>query len=349
MSRRRKRVGVSLDPGNISYLPYDEIRMILRGADELINSGGRNMLVKLLKGSKDKKVLEHHLDECPAYGFYQLLTMNEIAKRVDWMIKEDYIRIEYNGRLPMIVFSEKGWEIEEETFAEELYQRFCDELKSGKREIIQEMQNVNRQVVMDVLEKIRVGKNQDFIPMLEEWKSKEVRKVRQKISSVQRSLRDPSAAPELIYGRAGGKSANEISELITKTIREIYPRYYPDGVVEFFCMLHSKERIRMDIQEGNMRVLRMNGRIIGTGCLEGNHITRVYVLPEFQNKGYGTRMMLELEKEITEKYDSVVLDASLPACLLYEKLGYKTVRHERINIIDNVIFVYDVMEKKCRK
>lgn len=31
MSRRRKRVGVSLDPGNISYLPYDEIRMILRG------------------------------------------------------------------------------------------------------------------------------------------------------------------------------------------------------------------------------------------------------------------------------------------------------------------------------
>ena len=307
------------------------------------------MLVKLLKGSKDKKVLEHHLDECPAYGFYRLLTMNEIAKRVDWMIKEDYIRIQYNGRLPMIVFSEKGWEIEEETFAEELYQRFCDELKSGKREIIQEMQNVNRQVVMDVLEKICVGKNQDFIPMLEEWKSKEVRKVRQKISSVQRSLRDPSAAPELIYGRAGGKSANEISELITKTIREIYPRYYPDGVVEFFCMLHSKERIRMDIQEGNMRVLRMNERIIGTGCLEGNHITRVYVLPEFQNKGYGTRMMLELEKEITEKYDSVVLDASLPACLLYEKLGYKTVRHERINIIDNVIFVYDVMEKKCRK
>ena len=120
------------------------------------------MLVKLLKGSKDKKVLEHHLDECPAYGFYRLLTMNEIAKRVDWMIKEDYIRIEYNGRLPMIVFSEKGWEIEEETFAEELYQRFCDELKSGKREIIQEMQNVNRQVVMDVLEKICVGKNQYY-------------------------------------------------------------------------------------------------------------------------------------------------------------------------------------------
>ena len=90
------------------------------------------MLVKLLKGSKDKKVLEHHLDECPAYGFYRLLTMK------------------------------KGWEIEEETFAEELYQRFCDELKSGKQEIIQEMQNVNRQVVMDVLEKICVGKNQYY-------------------------------------------------------------------------------------------------------------------------------------------------------------------------------------------
>lgn len=43
-----------------------------------------------------------------------------------------------------------------------MYQRFCDELKSGKQEIIQEMQNVNRQVVMDVLEKICVGKNQYY-------------------------------------------------------------------------------------------------------------------------------------------------------------------------------------------
>ena len=146
------------------------------------------MLVKILKGSKDKKVLEHHLDECPAYGFYSSITMEEIAHKVDWMIKADYLRIDYYGRLPMLVFSEKGWEIEEATFAEEIYQKFCVDLKEGKMDMISEMKSVNHQVVMDVLEKIRNSQNEAFLPVLEAWKAVEVRKVRERISSVERTL-----------------------------------------------------------------------------------------------------------------------------------------------------------------
>ncbi len=51
----------------------------MRAADELIATGGRNMLVKILKGSKDKKVLDYGLQDCPAYGFYNGLTMEEIS------------------------------------------------------------------------------------------------------------------------------------------------------------------------------------------------------------------------------------------------------------------------------
>ena len=115
------------------------------------------MLVKLLKGSRDKKVLEHRLDQCPAYGYYQDLTLDEISKRVDWMVEHDYIRIEYSGRLPMIVFSEKGWAIEEETYAEEIYQKFCQDLESGERGMLSQIKEINREVVIDVLEKIRAA------------------------------------------------------------------------------------------------------------------------------------------------------------------------------------------------
>ena len=58
MSRKVRRVPVILDAGEIGDLPWEDIRMILRGADELIFTGGRNMLAKLLKGSKDKKICE---------------------------------------------------------------------------------------------------------------------------------------------------------------------------------------------------------------------------------------------------------------------------------------------------
>ena len=188
ISRKRQRVQFSLDAGGIKVLNDVEIKMILRAADELISVGGRNMLVKILKGSKDKKLLEHKLNECPAYGFYPALTLEEISHRVDWMLKKDYLRISYNGRLPMLIFSEKGWEIEAETFAEEIYQRFCLDLQEKQTSIISEMKDVNRQVVFSVLEKIRASKNAEFIPMLEQWKAVEVRKVRERIESVQKSL-----------------------------------------------------------------------------------------------------------------------------------------------------------------
>jgi hypothetical protein len=38
-------------------LNQQEIRFILRAADAIIASGGRTLLAKILKGSKEKKVL----------------------------------------------------------------------------------------------------------------------------------------------------------------------------------------------------------------------------------------------------------------------------------------------------
>ena len=45
------------------------------------------------------------------------MKLDDISKCIDWMIKKDYLRIEYDYRLPLLVFSEKGWQIEKETFA----------------------------------------------------------------------------------------------------------------------------------------------------------------------------------------------------------------------------------------
>ncbi len=68
MSRKPKRVPVSLDPLPIDHLPEEEVRIILRGADDLIMRGGRTRLAKILKGSREQKILELDLDHSPA-GF----------------------------------------------------------------------------------------------------------------------------------------------------------------------------------------------------------------------------------------------------------------------------------------
>lgn len=188
MSRKVRRVPVSLDAGEIKDLPQEDIRMILRGADELISTGGRSMLAKILKGSKDKKIFEYKLNECPAYGYYQDMKLDDISKCIDWMIKKDYLRIEYDYRLPLLVFSEKGWQIEKETFAQEVYQRMCLDVEEKKARVIFEMKEVNRQVVMCVLDKIEKDGTKEFLPYLEAWKMLEVKKVAARIAEVEKKI-----------------------------------------------------------------------------------------------------------------------------------------------------------------
>ena len=79
MSRKVRRVPVVLDAGEIRNLPLEDIRMILRGADELISTGGRSMLAKILKGSKDKK---YKIKRCKCCG-----KMIEIKNKKDFSTK----------------------------------------------------------------------------------------------------------------------------------------------------------------------------------------------------------------------------------------------------------------------
>lgn len=187
---RRQRVRFELDAGEVSSLQPEETRAILRAADELIATAGRNMLVKILKGSKDKKVLEYKLNECPSYGYYHDLTMEEIGKRVDYLIVKGYLRVEYNGRLPMLAFTDRGWEIERDTYTKEWFHRFEDTAASKvlHLDMFGELKIVNRQVVFALLDMIKESGNKEFIPLLKAWQSGEVRKVREKIGGTIRVL-----------------------------------------------------------------------------------------------------------------------------------------------------------------
>ena len=113
------------------------------------------------------------------------MKLDDISKCIDWMIKKDYSRIKYNYRLLLLVFSEKGWEIEKETFAEELYQRVCLDIKEKNACVIFEMKEVNIQVVMLVLDKIENDGTEEFLSCLETWKLLEVKKIAVRITEVE--------------------------------------------------------------------------------------------------------------------------------------------------------------------
>ena len=148
------------------------------------------------------------------------------------------------------------------------------------------------------------------------------------------------------YRLATNEETQDICKVVHDTIKYVYPKYYRNEVVDGFLHFHNIDSIKEDIKNENVYVLLRYGNIIGTGTKKENHITRVYVLPEFQGKGYGTYIMKELENEIAKKYNYVSIDASLPACKLYYKLGYKTITHGIWECSEKVTQVYEIMEKE---
>ncbi len=150
----------------------------------------------------------------------------------------------------------------------------------------------------------------------------------------------------MIYELAKLEELQAVYDVVQQTIKTIYPKYYPMEVVDFFCQHHSRDAIAEDIKNGYVSVLKIDGTIIATGSFMDNHITRVYVLPKYQKKGYGTYIMKNIEDQIGEKYDKAYVDASLPAAALYEKPGFVTVNHQRYLVENEVVLAYEVMEKK---
>ncbi|MFZ5647570.1 MAG: RQC-minor-1 family DNA-binding protein [Bacillota bacterium] len=184
MGRKKQRVSYHPETKDIKDIPVEEIKAILRGADDLIATGGRNLLAKILKGSKDKRVFEHGLDKSPVYGFYKGLKIEDITARIDWLIKNGYLSIEYIGRLPVIVYTDTGWEIERDTYSDELLEKLRSLIPGGDYSIVNELKDRNRGMILLLLDKIKASGEKKFIPLLKAWSKTDYRKVREEIAKV---------------------------------------------------------------------------------------------------------------------------------------------------------------------
>jgi hypothetical protein len=189
MSRKVQRVHYELDPKDVKKLQPEELRAILRGADELIGSGGRSLLVKILKGSHAQEVLRFHLDQCPVHGYFHHLPADEILARIDRAILDGYLKVEYDYRLPVLVFTDAGWEIEKETLANELLAGFDERLRTSQPPYdMSDLKDRNRSLIWCLLDKIEASENPKYLPLLAAWQQIDYKKVKQRIEEVMRKI-----------------------------------------------------------------------------------------------------------------------------------------------------------------
>lgn len=181
MSRRTRRVAVNLDAKGLTELSEDDLKAVIRGADDIIAQGGRTLLMRILRGSASKDVLDRSLDQSPAYGYFRDLPDDATLARIDWVILNGYLRIEYSNRLPLLVYTQKGWEIERETYATELLEKIEAALKDGPPYEMAHLKNRDRGMILLLLDKVAATGNRNLIPALKAWKRVNYKKIQQRI------------------------------------------------------------------------------------------------------------------------------------------------------------------------
>jgi len=161
MSKKTRRVSVSLHPQKSGPLSNEEI----------------------------KAILEKDLTNNPSYGYYKGLSIYEITSKIDWLIINRYLEIEYSGRLPMLIYGPKGWEIEKDTYTDEILSGFDRLINIGINSFnMLYLKDRARDMIMLLLDKIQESRDSKYIPILEAWKKIDYKKVRVRIDSVIRAL-----------------------------------------------------------------------------------------------------------------------------------------------------------------
>jgi ribosomal protein S18 acetylase RimI-like enzyme len=141
-----------------------------------------------------------------------------------------------------------------------------------------------------------------------------------------------------------------VRDLIHNTIDISYSRAYNTEAIKYFKNYHNDKNILKAVKEGYIVVLEKDNRIIGTGTLIDDYITRVFVNPEFQKQGLGKLLMQKLEAKAFSAGISVIkLDSSLPAKKFYDSLGYKTVRKTFVKVENGKKLDYYKMEKSLTR
>jgi hypothetical protein len=201
MRKKKKRV----------MLPNEEIYAILRAADDIIGEGGRTLVSKILKGSKEKKLLELGLGQNPAYGFFAERTMEEVMEKVDWMIQEGFLDTEMSGRLPMIVFTPIGWLIERDRRGSELLDQWDVWVRNGITPLnMIDLKDCNRGMMLLFLRKVLLTNDEKYIPFLKKWAEVDYKKVRDAIAGVVQILEQQDVQDPLEWEMKKGELAQEL-------------------------------------------------------------------------------------------------------------------------------------------
>jgi GNAT superfamily N-acetyltransferase len=126
--------------------------------------------------------------------------------------------------------------------------------------------------------------------------------------------------------RATAADAEAVSQVVLRALRETNARDYPASVIDRLVST-LPEAVAAKLEAWHAFVAVVDGRIVGTASLDGNRVRAVFVDPDHQGRGIGTKLMDAVENAANGQSErSLDLQSSITAQQFYAKRGFKFVR-----------------------
>ncbi len=124
--------------------------------------------------------------------------------------------------------------------------------------------------------------------------------------------------------------ADEVSALIIRTLRTTNIKDYSEEFIENDVKMFSPEGVLERASWTHFYVICDGDTIVGCGAIgpywgkeDESSLFNIFVLPEYQGKGVGKKIIETLEQdEFFLRAKRVEIPASITACDFYRKLGY---------------------------
>ena len=134
----------------------------------------------------------------------------------------------------------------------------------------------------------------------------------------------------MLIRRFENADAAEVSALIQRTLAESNSKDYPEDYIQRDIQSFTPDNVIQRASWTHFYVLLEKDVIIGCGAIgpywgkeDESSLFNIFVLPEYQGKGYGRAIIETLEQDTYFlRASRIEIPASITACAFYRKMGY---------------------------
>jgi GNAT superfamily N-acetyltransferase len=141
----------------------------------------------------------------------------------------------------------------------------------------------------------------------------------------------------------------DICHVQRAAVRAIEGEPYTPDIIEAWSVALTLKAVREEMKTPDMTwfVAELSGKVVGFSSIQKHEVSALYVHPDHQNKGIGSKLLARVEAEaIRHGIHRLTLFASMNSRQFYESHGYRVIREMLYPLNDGESMTTLSMEKE---